>query len=954
MDDKRGLPIPPTDPQYQELISRNKLWPALVGDDWPEAPVNSGELVLIGPGSVLSGSTASVDVSQIRGRDGRGYFVRPKDGYTITFKHGQGNVLCAGGADIEVSDEFQICFIQMLRDIGAIVMFAQGLGGTTVAHNPITLGASIDANLASLSGQVLDLDTQSANRVFAGPGSGPAAAPNFRALVSADLPASVVETTDADYIDLTDGGTTTLHNHGASGYGTFADEGTDITQRAKVAVYGKYLQALDDAANTRTKLIGGAPLYDAIVDSDEWIQLTSTAGVVTGGVDTLNDAGQAMVVDAYARCSIIITGGTGAGQVRVIASNTATQFTTTVNWATQPDGTSTYLVQPANPVYRRIREAIDGGATSILYRKSSGETDITIANSDSVYYIAADKPNGGGAGATDIEVNFTVNKSGVILFGLQFAGNGKLLTLNSLGVTAVGCIIGDSSVSRTTGVVLSAAGTSLIECAFVARTGAVSAVSIQAADCRVQACQFVGNGNSVAHIITTAAGSRASITGNLFLGFAETGYFIDLNAASSFASINGNLFDMATGQPGAIRCNDGVLHNIAGNAFNLVSSTAGNTYNYIAGGPARGVVGNNVFQAPPTLGAGTTLRMIQGSGSVIGMSVNGNVFLFSNRSTTTVTLQCAIEVNTAGAIIIGNNFMIPVVTATGFVTGLNALVTDYIFEGNSFTGTSQISFQGWKPIHNSAGAAAIGPKSIIRNNPGLPTIEAYAAVLIEDFVFMNASAVAAPLVAATHNGWVSVVNGVGAGVTNNIDTRNGTIEMNTGAVSGNDACVYLNTDHIVVNNQSASWQVNIPTITSVAAVRIRVGFMARAQWAAHGAIGAFPPAGVPNDYFILEFDTASGISAANWVMRWRTGGGAEQTFNTGVAAVAGSTQLLMGVDRNSSNRPWAYVNGQFINPNVAATGIGATLMTIGIFLETLANADKEIAVDTFIWGDARI
>lgn len=79
----------------------------------------------------------------------------------------------------------------------------------------VTLAADADV-LLSLTGQELGFDTQTANLIFAGPASGAAADPTFRALVSADLPASVVETSDADYIDLTDGGATTLHSH-ASG-----------------------------------------------------------------------------------------------------------------------------------------------------------------------------------------------------------------------------------------------------------------------------------------------------------------------------------------------------------------------------------------------------------------------------------------------------------------------------------------------------------------------------------------------------------------------------------------------------------------------------------------------------------------------------------------------------------------------------------------------------------------
>ncbi len=57
----------------------------------------------------------------------------------------------------------------------------------TSGHDEVTLDANADT-LLSLTGQALGLDTQTANYVFAGPDSGAAAVPTFRALVSADIP----------------------------------------------------------------------------------------------------------------------------------------------------------------------------------------------------------------------------------------------------------------------------------------------------------------------------------------------------------------------------------------------------------------------------------------------------------------------------------------------------------------------------------------------------------------------------------------------------------------------------------------------------------------------------------------------------------------------------------------------------------------------------------------------
>jgi hypothetical protein len=59
------------------------------------------------------------------------------------------------------------------------------------SHHPVvTLGATADV-LLGVSGQALSLDTQAANTALLGPTTGADAAPTFRALVAADLPASV-------------------------------------------------------------------------------------------------------------------------------------------------------------------------------------------------------------------------------------------------------------------------------------------------------------------------------------------------------------------------------------------------------------------------------------------------------------------------------------------------------------------------------------------------------------------------------------------------------------------------------------------------------------------------------------------------------------------------------------------------------------------------------------------
>jgi hypothetical protein len=59
-------------------------------------------------------------------------------------------------------------------------------------HDAVSLGTTLGNNLLGLSTQQITLDTQTANYGFFGPVSGGAAAPSFRAMVAADIPADII------------------------------------------------------------------------------------------------------------------------------------------------------------------------------------------------------------------------------------------------------------------------------------------------------------------------------------------------------------------------------------------------------------------------------------------------------------------------------------------------------------------------------------------------------------------------------------------------------------------------------------------------------------------------------------------------------------------------------------------------------------------------------------------
>jgi hypothetical protein len=68
---------------------------------------------------------------------------------------------------------------------------------------------------------------------------------------------------------------------------------------------------------------------------------TATAGAST----TLTNSAKSWTTNQWANYQIRITGGTGAGQIRTIASNTGTVITVGTAWATNPDATSTYSIE---------------------------------------------------------------------------------------------------------------------------------------------------------------------------------------------------------------------------------------------------------------------------------------------------------------------------------------------------------------------------------------------------------------------------------------------------------------------------------------------------------------------------------------------------------------------------------------------------------------------------------
>jgi hypothetical protein len=78
---------------------------------------------------------------------------------------------------------------------------------------------------------------------------------------------------------------------------------------------------------------------------DSTIQAFASGTATAGGASTLDNSAKTWTVNQWTNYQIRITAGTGAGQIRTIASNTATQITVSAAWTTSPDATSQYSIE---------------------------------------------------------------------------------------------------------------------------------------------------------------------------------------------------------------------------------------------------------------------------------------------------------------------------------------------------------------------------------------------------------------------------------------------------------------------------------------------------------------------------------------------------------------------------------------------------------------------------------
>ena len=96
-------------------------------------------------------------------------------------------------------------------------------------------------------------------------------------------------------------------------------------------------------------LAGSIATDGKLISTPSWLNTDykafATGTATAGGASTLTNSGKAWATNQWANSQVRIISGTGAGQIRTIASNTGTVLTTSAAWTTTPDATSVYNIE---------------------------------------------------------------------------------------------------------------------------------------------------------------------------------------------------------------------------------------------------------------------------------------------------------------------------------------------------------------------------------------------------------------------------------------------------------------------------------------------------------------------------------------------------------------------------------------------------------------------------------
>ncbi|MCM8595179.1 hypothetical protein [Accumulibacter sp.] len=186
-------------------------------------------------------------------------------------------------------------------------------------------------------------------------------------------------------------------------------------------------------------------------------------GTSTGSntATTLNHTGKTWLANAWTNAQVRLTGGTGAGQVRTVASNTASSLTLASAWTVTPDATSAYSIEGNDDVLYLL-----GNGAVTLYRYSiSGNTWSTLSpgtarssapgagfTADWIHGVP-DPDWSGAQGKLLLQNGTQVRQNGRYLYSLRGGGSANLEIYDIAGNTwlNVGAQYGNAQETFSTG-----------------------------------------------------------------------------------------------------------------------------------------------------------------------------------------------------------------------------------------------------------------------------------------------------------------------------------------------------------------------------------------------------------------------------------------------------------------------------------------------------------------------
>jgi hypothetical protein len=175
-------------------------------------------------------------------------------------------------------------------------------------------------------------------------------------------------------------------------------------------IFKKYCFATNSwVALTQTGLPATISTDSKLIATPSWIDdgfntfATGTATSATG--TTLVNSAKAWTTNQWANSQVRITGGTGAGQIRIITSNTGTTLTVPT-WTITPDATSVY--------------AIEGNDDYLYYIGSNAVTTYRYSITSNTWTTLA--PTAARAAAPTTGVEKLVKRPGATMSGLRRPG----------------------------------------------------------------------------------------------------------------------------------------------------------------------------------------------------------------------------------------------------------------------------------------------------------------------------------------------------------------------------------------------------------------------------------------------------------------------------------------------------------------------------------------------------